>query len=145
MLSFRSFIRKDILNQLNIISRNLSKSANITKLNKTTKTTNSTKSAKLTKPDKNTTITKCCKHKTCKCSADTSSQVNDLVSREKQIDHHSLTWILTLMDKDRLKLTKDQLVDYYGHSGGSWNWTNYQIKIIRRRDLIIGSTKQMDH
>lgn len=76
---------------------------------------------------------KCCKNiDSCKCNANISYNTNLLLA-ERQIDHNSLTWILTLMDKDRLKLTDDQLGDFHGHSGGSWSWTNYQIKVIREK------------
>lgn len=145
MLSSRSFIGiKNIcqLTQFNVV-RNLSKSVKnnnqakdtaTTKKIKSDKPNKSIKSTKSTKHDKTTKSIKNCKGcDSCKCNTDTSSQINDLVLKEKQIDHNSLTWILTLMDKDRLKLTTDQLGDYHGHSGGSWSWTNYQIKIIKEK------------
>ncbi len=125
MLTFRSsFYFKKIcqLNQLNIINRNLSKSV---------KLVDDIKSTKTAKPTKTTKNCKGCK--SCKCNTNSVFQVDDFVSKEKQIDHHSLTWILTLMDKDCLKLTNDQIADYHGHSGGSWSWTNYQIKVIKEK------------
>jgi hypothetical protein len=135
MLGYRSVFGFKNICQINFVNRNLSKSVSkgdkTTKVNKIAKTTKVNKIAKTTKVDKTTKPTKSCNGcKDCKCNTNSGSLIN-FDFKEKQIDHNSLTWILTLIDKDSLKLTDNQIADYHGHSGGSWSWTNYQAKIIK--------------
>jgi hypothetical protein len=50
---------------------------------------------------------------------------------ERKLDQNSINWILTVLNKDQLKLSNSQIADLHGHSGGSWYWTNQQVKIIK--------------
>ena len=76
----------------------------------------------------------CCSHK--KQSKKTkqpkqSKQTEQSEQTERKIDDISINWVLTLLNKDLLKLSDNQIADLHGHSGGSWQWTNRQVKIIK--------------
>ncbi len=54
---------------------------------------------------------------------------------KQHYDVNSMSWVFTMLDKKRLKLTDEQIADIHGHSGFSWGWTCYQVNIIETKGI----------